>query len=488
MVFLKLSRFFIFTAIFCIVLVGANTFFPFIGLKYYFFRTMVGLSLLFLLLHWGFEAKRGEVEARVKHIVKQPIFIAVSLFSLAFVLASLFAHDPSAAFWSNFERGEGGFQMIHYYLFFALLGYLMGEWKDWRLVFTLSIVAAICMVGYGYLGYLQIAYPSIFCSGTTSATHQTSCLQLITPYQGNVPPGLTFWGAISGTRFQGSLGNPAYVAPYLIFSMFYALYLWFAGRKDKENRLWGDLGYGSFIVLALLTFIFSQTRGAFIGLAVGVVAFFLYLILTQRRWWKWSIPMLTGIILLGSLAVAFRDTPLLKNVPGHRLLELNLQEQTIQTRMWTWGSAWQGWKERPIFGWGPENFSTVFDKYFDPRHFVPGQNSETWFDRAHSVIMDYLVETGIVGLVAYLSVFVVFYYQFFAYRARIKKRADEGKKVHTAFPDSPILRALLFALPIGYFLQGVFLFDVLPIYINLFLVLAFAMTQFTPSTHHERHA
>jgi len=111
-------------------------------------------------------------------------------------------------------------------------------------------------------------------------------------------------------------------------------------------------------------------------------------------------------------------------------------------------------------GWGPENFSTVFDKHFDPRHYVPGKNTETWFDRAHSIYFDYLAETGVLGLAGYLSIFAVMLWGF------VKLLRHGGRSAAEV--------ALLIAIPVGYLAQGIAIFDVLPMYINLFVVFAFA--------------
>jgi O-antigen ligase len=163
---------------------------------------------------------------------------------------------------------------------------------------------------------------------------------------------------------------------------------------------------------------------------------------------------------------------------GGGLYVRNIREvhavDSFATRVWTWGSAFRGFEERPLLGWGPENFPAVFDRHFDPRHFVPGQSTETWFDRAHSVFFDYLAETGFLGFLAYLSMFITFFVQFF------RRALPRGESIFT--------EALMVGLPAGYLVQGAVLFDVLPIYINLFLFLAFANWWLSLPPHHHHHA
>src|SRR3989344_8259816 len=79
--FLKLSKFFLYASVFSVVVVLSSTFFPFIGGKYYFFRTAIELELISLLLWWAFEARDGELEKRFAKILDKPIFLAVSAFA-----------------------------------------------------------------------------------------------------------------------------------------------------------------------------------------------------------------------------------------------------------------------------------------------------------------------------------------------------------------------------------------------------------------------
>ena len=56
----------------------------------------------------------------------------------------------------------------------------------------------------------------------------------IGPYTGRAPAG--WLHKLIDGRFEGSLGNPAYVAPYLMFSMFFAAYLWITSRRKRMRR------------------------------------------------------------------------------------------------------------------------------------------------------------------------------------------------------------------------------------------------------------
>jgi O-antigen ligase len=261
--------------------------------------------------------------------------------------------------------------------------------------------------------------------------------------------------------------------------MFFAAYLWIV--KGGVSRAWNKVRgycYAALIVIFLFFFVLSQTRGAFIGLGVGIFAMLVYFVFSRNVVLKkWSAIALALLIVLGGTGFLLRNTSFIQKSPEGRLLQLSVSDATAQTRFWTWGSAWKGFLERPILGWGSENFTTVFDKYFNPKHFTPGTQSETWFDRAHSVFFDYLAETGILGFLAYIGMFATFYYEFFRRRRNAVPQNGAGKDVKSIAYS--LGRGFMFAVPIAYLVQGVAIFDVLPMYICLFVFLAFAQYYFS---------
>jgi len=452
--FEKIAQWYLYVSAFSIVVVMNSIFFPFIGGKDYFFRFAIELALICMVLWWGFEAKPGELKRRAAILFKKPLVIATTVFAAAFELSCLFAYDMHAAFWSNFERGEGGFQMLHYYLFFLLLVFLFTEEKQWKNFFSFSLASTGLMILYGIAGNYSL-------SG------------FIGPYSGGTAP-TNWWHALIDGRFQGSLGNPAYVDPYLMFSMFYVGYLWTSAKiAGKSLKVWGWI-YGAILAVFAIFFVLGQTRGAFLGLGVGVLAFLIYLVFSSsRKVRKWSALALGIFIVLGVGLYAVRNTPYVQNLPEGRLLQISTSDTTAQTRFWVWNEAWKGFVERPLLGWGPENFATVFDKYFNPNFYVPGQNSETWFDRAHSIYFDYLAETGLIGLVSYLAIFVVFYWSLGKKIFKQRKASREAQPEGHHKTAVNIQGGLLLALPLAYLIQGVAIFDVFPMYISLFAIFAF---------------
>jgi len=149
-----------------------------------------------------------------------------------------------------------------------------------------------------------------------------------------------------------------------------------------------------------------------------------------------------------------------------RLTNYSLHEGTVQDRFMIWGMSLKGVKERPILGWGQENYYLVFQKYFDPGLF----RAEQWFDRSHNVFLDWAVHAGIPGLLAYLTIFGVFFWQIIALMRRERSAFFEG--------------LLLIGLFATYFFQNLFVFDNLNSYLLFFAFLAYgnlAVSQGTDS-------
>ena len=431
--YFKTARFFLYTALFAVIIVTSGTLFPFIVGKYVFFRICVGLAAIAFSLGLIFKDEKNEMVKRMKDIIKNPLAIGALVYVATFVISGFFGVNPSASFWSNFERGEGGLQLLNLGVFFFLAAVLFKDWKAWKTFFLFWITASVLLMLYG------------------------------------VGAGLGIHGFVgekfaAGMRFAGSLGNPAYVGTFMLFTMAFSLISAFRAIT-KDEKKWFFIIAG----ISLLSSWASETRGAFLGFAIGTVFALFFVAFKNPVIRKKALGVLGVLVIVSSVLIAFRTNPTLQKLPGFRVFTISLQEQTAQTRLWTWNSALKGFKEHPIFGWGPENFSMVFDKYFDYRHFDANTGGgETWFDRAHSLYLDALAETGIVGFLGLLGMIFSFFYVW--HRSGSVKHISLGE------------RAVLLGIMIAYLVQGIVLFDIFPSFLALFSLLAYT----TSRTHMEQ--
>jgi hypothetical protein len=96
--------------------------------------------------------------------------------------------------------------------------------------------------------------------------------------------------------------------------------------------------------------------------------------------------------------------------PGY--VQDTLVDISSGARFVLWDMAWEGIQERPLLGWGLENYQFVSYKFFNPCLGSEQCGGELWFDHAHNKLLDVWVETGLFGLMAYISIFIVAIFSF----------------------------------------------------------------------------
>ena len=117
--------------------------------------------------------------------------------------------------------------------------------------------------------------------------------------------------------------------------------------------------------------------------------------------------------------------------------------------------------EKPILGYGPENFSVGFDKYYDPSIPYLNKSWGDWWDRAHNIILQTGSDAGFLGIIAYLALFSILLWQL----QKLKSAGKEaGKQAEFAITAHGIQAAL-----ISYLVANFFGFDSFATYI-IFLI------------------
>jgi O-antigen ligase/tetratricopeptide (TPR) repeat protein len=371
--------------------------FPFVFSKLVAFQILVGLTFpAYLALAW--------MEPKFRP-PKSVLYTAIAAYFAALFLSTIFSVDPVRSWWGNQERMNGLFTLLHFFAWLSMAVGLLKRWSGWRRLLNYEIVLSVIMA---VVAILQKPFPRI----------------------------LVFQAS---DRVGGLLDNPIYMGVYQIFNLSF-LALLFLKTKHRTARII----YALAASIDLIAFFLTQSRGAFFGLAAVVGTFTLYYaIFTGSRKARFGILGVgAGFFVLYVLAYMYRASEfILQNAVLSRLTNL---QATTATRLIAWDIAWKGFLERPLTGWGFDAFHILFNLKYNPRSLEFGYY-ETWFDRAHNTIMDVISMTGIFGLLSYLAIFACIF-------ALVWKARKRG------WIDLPIA-AILTALPVGYFLQNLFVFD-----------------------------
>jgi O-antigen ligase/Flp pilus assembly protein TadD len=401
----------LFLILFLPLYVSNVLFFPFITGKGFAFRILVEI----LLGAWIILALR-DASYRPK---KSLILSAAAMFLGVMAVADALSENPFKSFWSNYERMEGFVTLAHLFAYFLIAGSVLTARNLWERFWQTSLGVNVILVGYGMLqllGKLDI--------------HQGS------------------------SRIDATFGNATYFAVYLLFHTFIAAFL----AVRHRGALWARWAYGAIIIVNLFALYHTATRGAILGLLGGVFITAILIAIFEKenlRLKKYTIVVLVITLLVPASLFLLRNNEWVnQSLVLSRFTSISLHEKTTESRFMVWNMAWQGFRERPIFGWGQESFNFVFNKYYDPKMY----DQEPWFDRAHNVFFDWLIAGGILGLLAYLSLFgAILYY--------VWRRNDSSFSV----AEKSILTGLL----AGYFFNNLFVFDNLISYILFFSLLAY---------------
>ena len=268
----------------------------------------------------------------------------------------------------------------------------------------------------------------------------------------------------NGVNLASTLGNSAYVGGYLVFGMFITIFMFF-----KRNNNWLKALYA--IIFLIMGFVQMHTfnRGSTVAIFLGFIAFFIFLFFFYFN--NKILKMIGIMIILLSLAAvgilfASKDSSIVKNNTYlARVASIASTGGTAHNRLVTWGIAWKGIQQRPILGYGQENFYQVFDRYFNTN------NTEQWFDRSHDMIFDRTVTGGFIGLIGYLAFLLLpFYFLWRYYIGKYKnEEVTQGHRGRRFFVPV-IFTILIFA----YIIQNLFIFEALVTYIPLMMIIAFA--------------
>jgi len=364
------------------------------------FFVLTELALIF----WLPEAKD-----RWKKFGKSPLIYAILGFCGVLILTSLTGADIRQSLFSNYERMMGLWTYAHVTLFFVILATSFTAEKEKTLLLWMMTASALCVSLVGFWQFIL--------HGTT-------------------------------IRIESTLNNSAFLATYLTLALFAPVLLY---MQQKRTDGWS---YALLAVIALnaFTVILTGTRGAMIALAVAAFMFLLALLFSSKgRRRTIAIAVLGVLVGLGFMGYVFKESLIASSFdPLSRLASLSFSDSTVKGRFLAWNVGWEGIQERPLLGWGVENYHILFNAHYNPALV----NQEPWYDRAHNFVIDITATMGIFGLVVYLSMYGAAWYQL-----------RQKEISHTT-------RLVLGVAFLTHLVQTFFVFDMLPSLMILYILFA----------------
>lgn len=299
-----------------------------------------------------------------------PYVFGFGVFTLAMFISVLFSMDPVRSFWSNYERMEGYIELFSVFAIIVAMTSARLKEVEWRRVFMVQLYVSTFVSGMGIFQKLaQVLSLSV------------SKLPVV---------GLCFSQG-SACRIDSTLGNSIYLGIYAALTFWLIVYVIFS-RKIKGYLL------PSLALLNLVAVYYSGTRGVWLGMLSGlVVAIITWFV--QKKNYKAAAGTVLGGLLFLSLLFGFVMFAKANNIGQDVELVQRLSSVNTLFARWTiWKMAVHSWTEKPLFGWGQENFIHAFNKDYDPAMY--GQ--ETYFDHPHNTYIGWLVFGGILGFLTFL--------------------------------------------------------------------------------------
>lgn len=292
-------------------------------------------------------------KAKARTGVEIPLVVMMAVM----LLASIFSIDPRRSL------GEFGLVAIPICLFFVI-----SEWVKQGLPKEL-VVKALLVVG------------GIFMVLSWAETVQWYLAWI------RANPGV--WLPDSNFRLM----NPNIIAMLMNVWLMLALARLLSSRKSG-----GRVILVVWILSALVIIYFTSSRGGWLGSAAGLLTLGIIFLRTKRNQWLpvWERLKKSRVFIFGSITAIT-----IVSLAGGYLLYRQATHPSHGSRTEFWTPAWQAFLEAPVLGKGPFTFVSAYLQANSVPTMVP-------VDYAHSLYMDLLSGTGIIGMLAFIwLVFIV---------------------------------------------------------------------------------
>ncbi len=396
----------------------------FVTPRVFLFRAIV--EILFVIYLVGM--MRGRVSP-TRSLFGIPI-LAYAVFVVVLAVTTLTGVNPARSMWGGIERMDGVFQSFHHLMFLLLMVLVFSKEDDWLWFFRISLGVSLVVAMFGISEWVS-AGPS--------------------------------------HRPISTIGNAGYLGEYLLVHVFLGIFL--AARDAKLRRG----AYLAVAIVELIALLLTGTRAGALGLVFGLIVIGGLRVMFPKEH-RTAVRLRVAVVSLGSLSVVVAGTWGIGQVgfmsgmtaPIRRLM--TLINDTAANRLYAWKISLRAIWDKPVLGWGPNNFDRAFNQFFQPRSDLTTPPHEDWWDRTHNIILDLGISSGVVGVIAFVLLLSIVIWAFY-------------RTAHTT--DAPKLQGpmiVMIGLVLGYFVNLLFIFPVLTTSILFVSVVGYANYYWTQST------
>jgi O-antigen ligase len=204
----------------------------------------------------------------------------------------------------------------------------------------------------------------------------------------------------------------------------------------KKHSLQAKVLLVIMFIITLLGLYFSYTRGAWLSIvfAISVWAFIKYKV-------KFKYLLSIGIIVLSVILFTWSkiEMELAKNKQEHTTTNFDERLQSAANitsdasnleRLNRWSAAWNMFKERPVFGFGPATYAFEYAPYQDPGKLTVISTNFGNQGNAHSEYLGALAEMGLIGMLSVLVFVAALFYSGIMLLINIKRYTPEDTELY----------------------------------------------------------
>ena len=389
---------------------GVNAFFPLVVndqavlFPPTIFPYLVGKGLLFrCIVEVVFVA--WTVLAVLNPAYRPPRSLLLGLLAVALGVAlasALLGVSVVRSLFSTYERMGGVLEQAHWFAFAVVLVSVV-RMAQWRLLLQANLIAGTVIALWAVGQHFDVE--ALLSSGSKEG-----------------------YGKITAT-----LGNPIHLGAYVLVNSVVAAGFFVDALsramstsaevsapvdESRRQQVRGDrlrtvlpwlstLFWGACALLGAWVVTLTAARSAFLGLIAGFAAVAVLFAYLERGRVRLAVGAAAGLLAAGVVVFLLMVTTLERpsdsqwTRSANPLVERTLafSKRTVETRLAAWDAAAKGFVERPVLGWGPENYVVVLG-----RHGAEMGAEMRIHDNAHGRLAEELATKGALGVVSHLAV------------------------------------------------------------------------------------